>query len=90
MLTDEIRIELSYAGILGTDDEPIDQRQLDKAEKIILAMLASGEAVPAYQIYNRGEIEEISVETMKRAKKLHNISTRRKGKIWVWQLNNEL
>jgi hypothetical protein len=85
-LGDNERITLNDLGADGSVKDQIDQKQIDRTEEIILSMLASGEAVPAYQIYERGDLEGISVETMKRAKKLHWIEVKKKGKIWMWKL----
>ena len=84
-INDFNRVEMQYMGLRGDEDE-LDQGQLDRAEEIILSMLGKGEAVPAFQIYKLGEGEGISVETMKRVKKLHKIEVKKRGKAWFWQL----
>lgn len=83
------RIIIHDLGIEGSTADEINRGQIDRAEEIILSMIGSGEEVPAYQIYERGELESISVETMKRAKKLHRIDVRKRGKIWVWRYKEE-
>ena len=88
-MDDDKRVNLKYMGLLGDDDACVEDSQLGRAEEIILSLLANGEKVPAYQIYERGESEGISAETMKRAKKLHNINTKKIGKCWKWWLESE-
>ena len=86
---DNKRVNLKYQGLLGDDDSGVDDSQLGRAEEIILSMLANGEKVPAYQIYERGKAEGISAETIKRAKKLHHIYSKKIGKCWKWWLESE-
>ncbi len=82
------RIILAHEGLRGDGDDTADQGQLDKAEELVLSMLSPGEWVPAYQIFNAAEGKEISVESVRRAKKLHNIDVKRHGKTWKWRLES--
>jgi len=85
-LDDNKRINLEHRGLLDEKDDETDPSQIDKAEEIILSMIGGGDWGAAYEIYRRGEMEEISVETIKRAKKLYDIEVKKRGKIWMWRL----
>jgi hypothetical protein len=85
-LTPDHRVSLTYAGIRGDEADQADLSQLDKADEIILSMLLSGEAVPAYLIYGAGEQQGISDRTMKAAKKLRHVDCFQDGKRWMWRL----
>jgi RecA-family ATPase len=81
------RIILDHKGEIGSDDgEPVDQSQLDKAEMLLLAQLGKGDAVPAREIYQTGEFDGISVETIKKAKKMYVIKTFQRQRKWFWQM----
>jgi hypothetical protein len=85
-LTPDHRVSITYAGVRGDEADQADLSQLDKAEEIILSMLLSGEAVPAYLIYGAGEQQGISDRTMKAAKKLRHVDCFQDGKRWMWRL----
>jgi hypothetical protein len=87
-LTPDNRIRLTHQGEMGgeTGDEPVDQSQLGKAEMILLAQLGEGTPVRAATIYQLGERDGISADTMKKAKKLYVIDTFQKDRAWYWKM----
>lgn len=82
------RIQMTYAGMVGAEDEP-NPTQLERANEIILSFLGLGEAVRAQTIYHRGEVEGISDRTMKAAKKPLGVESFQKRKAWYWRIPNQ-